>query len=223
MDEKTDRTGKGFRKLIAWQKAHQLVLMIYNLAGFAQNKLEVIMKTNTNKFFVGVSIGMITILIGVLGSCIIKPLLGQTFTGPNLPSATLEIQNKEQTGEITGCWWDGSCPDFFDSIFTPKDALVISSPFNATLKLFKDTSPSTVSINIIIAANMKRISPNRWNTGGVSFNNYSLLKKELLPQKEQTINLELKKGLYILLISARWGQNEVWYGFWLMCNLCAMK
>jgi len=29
MTEKTDRTGKGFRKLLVWQRAHQLVLMIY--------------------------------------------------------------------------------------------------------------------------------------------------------------------------------------------------
>jgi four helix bundle protein len=29
MIEKTDRTGKGFRKLIVWQKAHQLVLLVY--------------------------------------------------------------------------------------------------------------------------------------------------------------------------------------------------
>ena len=29
MAEKTDRTGKGFRKLIVWQKAHELVLMVY--------------------------------------------------------------------------------------------------------------------------------------------------------------------------------------------------
>jgi len=29
MAEKTDRTGKGFRKLIVWQKAHQLVLQVY--------------------------------------------------------------------------------------------------------------------------------------------------------------------------------------------------
>ena len=31
MPEKTDRTGKGFRKLIVWQKAHQLVLLVYKL------------------------------------------------------------------------------------------------------------------------------------------------------------------------------------------------
>jgi len=31
MSEKTDRTGKGFRKLIVWQRAHQLVLLIYKL------------------------------------------------------------------------------------------------------------------------------------------------------------------------------------------------
>ena len=31
MPEKTDRTGKGFRKLIVWQKAHQLTLLIYKL------------------------------------------------------------------------------------------------------------------------------------------------------------------------------------------------
>lgn len=29
MPEKTDRTGKGFRKLLVWQKAHQLVLQVY--------------------------------------------------------------------------------------------------------------------------------------------------------------------------------------------------
>ncbi len=29
MSEKTDRTGKGFRKLLVWQRAHQLVLLIY--------------------------------------------------------------------------------------------------------------------------------------------------------------------------------------------------
>lgn len=32
MVEKTDRTGKGFRKLIIWQRAHQLVLLIYKLS-----------------------------------------------------------------------------------------------------------------------------------------------------------------------------------------------
>jgi len=31
MAEKTDRTGKGFRKLLVWQRAHQLVLMVYKL------------------------------------------------------------------------------------------------------------------------------------------------------------------------------------------------
>ena len=30
--EKTDRTGKGFRKLIVWQKAHQLVLAVYKFS-----------------------------------------------------------------------------------------------------------------------------------------------------------------------------------------------
>jgi four helix bundle protein len=29
MSDKTDRTGKGFRKLIVWQRAHQLVLQVY--------------------------------------------------------------------------------------------------------------------------------------------------------------------------------------------------
>ena len=31
MTEKTDRTGKGFRKLIVWQRAHQLSLLVYKL------------------------------------------------------------------------------------------------------------------------------------------------------------------------------------------------
>ena len=29
MPEKTDRTGKGFRKLLVWQRAHELVLQVY--------------------------------------------------------------------------------------------------------------------------------------------------------------------------------------------------
>lgn len=29
MTDKTDRAGKGFRKLLVWQKAHQLVLRVY--------------------------------------------------------------------------------------------------------------------------------------------------------------------------------------------------
>jgi four helix bundle protein len=31
MTEKIDRTGKGFRKLLVWQKSHQLVLLVYKL------------------------------------------------------------------------------------------------------------------------------------------------------------------------------------------------
>lgn len=31
MTEKIDRTGKGFRKLLVWQKAHQLVLLVHKL------------------------------------------------------------------------------------------------------------------------------------------------------------------------------------------------
>jgi four helix bundle protein len=31
MTEKIDRIGKGFRKLLVWQKAHQLVLLVYKL------------------------------------------------------------------------------------------------------------------------------------------------------------------------------------------------
>jgi four helix bundle protein len=33
MAEKTDRTDKGFRKLIVWQKAHQLAMLVYRLTG----------------------------------------------------------------------------------------------------------------------------------------------------------------------------------------------
>ena len=31
MTEGVDRTGKGFRKLLVWQRAHQLVLLVYKL------------------------------------------------------------------------------------------------------------------------------------------------------------------------------------------------
>ena len=31
MTEKTDRTGKGFRKLLIWQRAHELTLLVYKL------------------------------------------------------------------------------------------------------------------------------------------------------------------------------------------------
>ncbi len=40
MSEKTDRAGKGFRKLIVWQRAHQLVLQVYKLTEkFPKNEM----------------------------------------------------------------------------------------------------------------------------------------------------------------------------------------
>lgn len=40
MSEKIDRTGKGFRKLIVWQRAHQLVLQVYKLTEkFPKNEM----------------------------------------------------------------------------------------------------------------------------------------------------------------------------------------
>ncbi len=40
MSDKTDRTGKGFRKLIVWQRAHQLVLQVYKLTEkFPRNEM----------------------------------------------------------------------------------------------------------------------------------------------------------------------------------------
>lgn len=40
MSEKVDRTGKGFRKLIVWQRAHQLVLQVYKLTEkFPKNEM----------------------------------------------------------------------------------------------------------------------------------------------------------------------------------------
>lgn len=40
MPEKTDRTGKGFRKLLVWQRAHQLVLLIYGFTEkFPKNEM----------------------------------------------------------------------------------------------------------------------------------------------------------------------------------------
>lgn len=40
MTEKTDRTGKGFRKLIVWQRAHQLVLLVYKFTEkFPKNEM----------------------------------------------------------------------------------------------------------------------------------------------------------------------------------------
>lgn len=40
MSDNTDRTGKGFRKLIVWQRAHQLVLQVYKLTEkFPKNEM----------------------------------------------------------------------------------------------------------------------------------------------------------------------------------------
>lgn len=40
MSEKIDRSGKGFRKLIVWQRAHQLVLQIHKLTEkFPKNEM----------------------------------------------------------------------------------------------------------------------------------------------------------------------------------------
>jgi four helix bundle protein len=40
MTEKIDRSGKGFRKLIVWQRAHQLVLLVYKFTEkFPKNEM----------------------------------------------------------------------------------------------------------------------------------------------------------------------------------------
>ncbi len=173
-----------------------------------------IMRINKNKLFAGVLVGLIAVLIIGILYYRVTAIIKDVFAGPALPSAILQTQGIEQTGEIGSYWWHSGGTDLFGGIETPREALLVSSPFNATLKLFKDTSPSGVKLHIIIAEKMRKVPYEKgiyWDDGEV---NATLLEKSLLPQKEQTINLELKSGLYIILISASWEQLEgVDYGF----------
>ena len=169
------------------------------------------MKANKIKLFVGILVGIIAILlIGVMCSRV-TTIIGNVFAPiPRPPSAILQAQKKEQTAGVGTYCWDRSCGDFA-AIITPQDALVVSSPVIATLKLSIDTPPSTLSISINPASKIEEFP------GDSSIRAWKLYPRnydDLSPKQEQIVNLELEQGLYVIVIFAQWAQRgDAMYGF----------
>ena len=133
------------------------------------------------------------------------------YTGvPHPPSAIIQIQGAEQIGETGSYCWDGGCSDVF-ALLTPQKPLFAKSPVVVTLKLSTDIRPSSLSMSINSASKMKEIptgAPLRiWEIHRENYDDLSL-------KQEQTINLQLKPDLYVIILVAQWQQRgDAMYGF----------
>ena len=176
------------------------------------------MTANVTKFF-AVSkrkpflVGAIMVLIGVLflgyNRSTIEDL--KTFATKPPPPAILQIQNVEQISAIGTYCWSGECADMI-GIPTPKEAIVTSSPFIATLRLPINAPANSLELRVSRVSDKNELQANQsgyrwWEPYLGKFDN-------LLPEKEQTINLKLKSGLYVIVVFAQWDQKgDVLYGF----------
>ena len=170
-----------------------------------------IMGKNKTKLLVSIFIGLIAVLIiGVLYYRV-KVIIDSVFVKiPSPPSAILQVQNLEQTAGVGTYCWDGSCGDFI-AIITPKDALSVKSPIIATLKLSTDIPLSSLLISVNPASKLEEYPEGSTTRAWKLYpRNYD----DLLLQQEQTINLELERGLYVIVITAGWnGWGDAMYGF----------
>lgn len=128
------------------------------------------------------------------------------------PPAMLEINGVTQTSAIgTYCWSGGGCADMI-GIPTPMEALQISSPITAQLRLPIDTSPSVLLFTIIHVTEKDEM---QGNARGYRWWNYEAEGRRLeLPlQSQQEIQIDLAPGLYVWEIQVWWdGKGDVIYG-----------
>ena len=140
-----------------------------------------------------------------------------SFNNISPPPAMLEINGVTQTSAIgTYCWSEigkgGGCADMV-GIPTPAEALVISSPITALLRLPIDTSPSVLLFTIIHVTEKDEM---QGNAGGYRWWSYEAegRRLELPSQSQQEIQIELDPGLYVWEIQVWWdGKGDVIYGF----------
>jgi len=164
-------------------------------------------KANIIKFLAYTLIGIIAVVILLM---VLGPHIGETYKIKHPPTAILQIQGVEQIGETGSYCWDGGCSDVF-ALLTPKKPLFAKSPFVFTLKLSTDTPLSSLSMSINSASKMKEIptsAPLRvWEIHRENYDDLSL-------KQEQTINLQLKPDLYVIILVAQWQQRgDAMYGF----------
>ena len=129
------------------------------------------------------------------------------------PSAVLEINGVAQTSSIGSyCWSGAECADKI-GIPTTMEALQISSPITAHLRLPIDKSPSDLLFTVIHVTEKDEIQE---NAGGYRWWSYETEGKRLeLPlQSQQEIQIDLDRGLYVWEIQVWWdGKGHVIYGF----------
>ncbi len=176
------------------------------------------MKIDVTKFFATskrkfILIGSIVVLIGVFflgyNRANIEDL--KAFASKPPPPAILQTQSIEQISAVGTYCWSGGCADMI-GIPTPKEAIVASSQFVATLRLPINASPNTLEIRVNSVSEINELQANAlnyrwWEAWQGKYNSLSL-------EKEQTINLELEQGLYVISVFAQWNQRgDVIYGF----------
>ena len=196
------------------QPAHPQVTQTVGWQGQKQTQGNInIMRTNKTKLFMGVLVGLIAVsIIGILYYRV-TAIIEDVFAVPVPPSAILQVQNMEQTAKLGAFNWDGHWADVY-AIITPQDVLVVNSPIVATLKLSIDIPPSALSISVTPASKIKEFPEDSatirvWELNPKNYNK----RNDLLLKQEQTINLDLEHGLYVIVVNAGWQQGSVTYGF----------
>jgi len=95
---------------------------------------------------------------------------------------------------------------------TPKEAIVANSPLIAILRLPINEPPNTLEIRINPASEI-----NELQAGALNYRWWEAWQGKydsLSPEKEQTIDLKLEHGLYVISVFAQWQQKgDVIYGF----------
>jgi beta-lactamase class D len=134
------------------------------------------------------------------------------------PPAVLEINGANQVSAVgTFCWY-GYCDDPFAAL-TPQEALVVTPPLSASLTLLVDKPPTSLQFRSVRVTAEFEID----YTGGAKrwwdVNQYLGKPTQLLLQKEQSFELALGRGSYVLSVLGFW-ESEAWepkgdvaYGF----------
>lgn len=138
-----------------------------------------------------------------------------SFLTPAPPPATLEVAGRTQTAGIgTYCWTEAErslCADMA-GIPTMPDPLVASAPLQAQLRLPLAVRPSALQLQIVpvSAGNAVPIGAR-----GYRWWMFQDSERRVLPlETEQTLDLNLEAGVYVLGVFVRWEQSgDVTYGF----------